>query len=132
MVSHASRFHCRHPIGRLNFLSLAFVLASLLSVTPPTSPTPSTPMSAAPRAASSLPHIVVVGGGIAGVTCCQELASTGAARVTLIAPGGLLKGAKNVVKLTRRLETFDGEDNRTSPYSRTKGCSSEGQPAFCA
>lgn len=43
------------------------------------------------------------------MTCCQEIAASSKARVTLVAPGGLLKGARNIVKLTRRLETFDGE-----------------------
>ena len=53
------------------------------------------------------------------MTCCQEIAASGKARVTLIAPGGLLKGAKNVVKLTRRLETFDGEAALVWTYTRT-------------
>jgi hypothetical protein len=60
-------------------------------------------------------RIVILGGGVAGVTCCQEISShissgrepVPPTRVTLVAAKGLLKGVKNVVRLTRKLETFD-------------------------
>ena len=54
---------------------------------------------------------VVVGGGVAGVTCCQTLASTLSNsqhdKVILVAASGLLKGVSNVVKLARFTDTFD-------------------------
>ncbi|KAJ1479257.1 hypothetical protein T484DRAFT_1814888 [Baffinella frigidus] len=60
-------------------------------------------------------RFVVVGGGVCGVTCCQTLSASlvhpgGApmdAKVTLIAARGLLKGAANVVRLSRNLHSFD-------------------------
>eukprot|EP00961_Rhodomonas_salina_P028379 383051-Rhodomonas_salina.2 len=55
--------------------------------------------------------MVVVGGGVAGVTCCQTLASTLASsqesKVVLVAASGLLKGVANVVKLARFTDSFD-------------------------
>ena len=70
-----------------------------------------------PMATGAEPQrIVIVGGGVAGVTCCQEVSAhllsarepaVGPTKVTLVAAKGLLKGVKNVVRLTRKLETFD-------------------------
>ena len=53
-------------------------------------------------------RVVVVGGGVCGVTCCQALVAGGQAKcVTLVAAAGLLKGAANVVRLSRHLDSFD-------------------------
>ena len=65
-------------------------------------------------------RFVVVGGGVSGVTCCQTLTSAiqearaaaapspvGESCITLVAAAGLLKGAANVVRLSRHVESFD-------------------------
>jgi hypothetical protein len=77
--------------------------------------------------ASTDPHpqrIVILGGGVAGVTCCQEISSFISSgreafpptRITLIAAKGLLKGVKNVVQLTRKLEMFDIVDKASHEH----------------
>ncbi|EKX54435.1 hypothetical protein GUITHDRAFT_99914 [Guillardia theta CCMP2712] len=53
-------------------------------------------------------NFVIVGGGISGVTCCQELSRiAGDSKIALVAGCGLLKGASNVVKLSRHLNMFE-------------------------
>ena len=61
-------------------------------------------------------HCVVIGGGIAGVSCAQQLRESGVAdavRVTLVAASPTVKIARNVKTLSRARVTFDVvEENR--------------------
>ncbi len=53
-------------------------------------------------------HVVVVGGGVAGVTCAEEVARLSpTARVTLVSASSVLKGITSRVRLTARLEELD-------------------------
>ena len=53
-------------------------------------------------------HRVVVGAGVAGVCCAEELARLRPSdRVTLVAADDALKAVTNVERVTRNLETFD-------------------------
>ena len=54
---------------------------------------------------------LVVGGGVAGVSCAEELCRANpAASITLLSSCTSFRGVTNYVKLTDVLETFDVED----------------------
>ena len=60
------------------------------------------------RSARAGRSLVVVGGGIAGVSCAEELAALCPDdHVTLVSASAVLKGATNVVRLTEHLDDFD-------------------------
>ncbi|GMH33744.1 hypothetical protein BSKO_01578 [Bryopsis sp. KO-2023] len=64
--------------------------------------------------------IVVIGGGIAGVCCVEEVCRLGqkADEITLVSASSVLKGVTNVVKRTANLEEFDvvERDLTSLPY----------------
>ena len=78
-------------------------------------------------------HYVVVGGGVCGVSCCQTIAQEENCKVTLIAANGLLRGAANVVRLSRHLDSFEIVDQVKLIYvpNETEGHLSSHSPATC-
>lgn len=63
----------------------------------------------------SNPHFVVIGGGIAGVSCVEALSYLNKkAKVTLISASPLIKTVTNYVQMTRVAETFDVEEKPLS------------------
>lgn len=60
------------------------------------------------------PRLVVVGGGIAGVCCAQELARLFVAHtITLVAAGDVLKESSSVMKITNSLEEVSVYERRS-------------------
>ena len=62
--------------------------------------------------------VVVIGGGIAGVTCAETLStlSEGALRVTLVSVSDVLKVAVNTIQISRTAEYFDLQEQSTSSF----------------
>eukprot|EP00960_Hanusia_phi_P026500 746286-Hanusia_phi.AAC.1 len=103
--------------ARVSYCHSAMVIPALTSRTSGSAP--------AMSSTSQRADFVVVGGGISGVTCCQELSqiagdvslppalstprdlASSQSKIALVAGCGLLKGASNVVKLSRHLNVFD-------------------------
>jgi NADPH-dependent 2,4-dienoyl-CoA reductase/sulfur reductase-like enzyme len=65
---------------------------------------------------------VVVGGGVAGVSCAEELARLSReSLVTVVSDSPLIKAATNVVQQSRVLETFDVEEKQGSYLEQRYG-----------
>ncbi|CAI7993479.1 Pyridine nucleotide-disulfide oxidoreductase domain-containing protein 1 [Geodia barretti] len=65
---------------------------------------------------------VVVGGGVAGVSCAEELARLSPeSQVTVVSDSPLIKAATNVVQQSRVLETFDVEQKQGSYLEQRYG-----------
>lgn len=64
-------------------------------------------------------HVVVVGGGIAGVTCAETLwsLSEGNLRISLISASKVLKVAVNTLQLSRTAELFEVQEGSASLLS---------------
>ena len=65
--------------------------------------------------------LVILGGGISGVTCAQELLrclESPDDTITLISATPVIKVATNVQQLSRTLETF-GATELVAPFART-------------
>lgn len=65
---------------------------------------------------------VIVGGGIAGVSCAQELAHLSPeAQIIVISDSPLIKTATNITQQSRVLETFDVEEKQISYLEQMYG-----------
>ena len=61
--------------------------------------------------AAPAPHFVVIGGGVAGVSCAEELCRVApTSSITLISSSTSARGIANYVKVTDALESFDVEE----------------------
>jgi len=69
---------------------------------------------------SAANRFLVVGGGVAGVTCAEELCSLNPSyRVTLVSSSSSARGVSNYLKLSHALETFDVIDVALSSLQDT-------------
>ena len=79
-------------------------------------------MSSPPQSPLSSPHYVVLGGGIAGVCCIEEILRVDqSCRATLISGSSSIKGIRNYVKLTDALSTFDVEEIDLATFEASSG-----------
>ncbi|XP_003385104.2 PREDICTED: pyridine nucleotide-disulfide oxidoreductase domain-containing protein 1-like [Amphimedon queenslandica] len=69
---------------------------------------------------AAIKRYVVVGGGIAGVSCAEQLSQMDpTAHITLVSASKLIKSVTNFQKVTRTLELFDVEETDVSHLTRS-------------